>query len=293
MTEEVLVNGQLVPNEWPFRIDLLPRTALFADDRYQRPPNQVFVQKLVEEFDPTLVATLDVSVRSDGRYAILDGLQRHSAMEKMQMEYVWCAVYEGMDVAAEANFFYRRNKNRRTVHPYYQFRAMLVMGDADARQIDKIVKREKFKLNINAGPENHISAVRAVESAYGYSSLARKESLTPTLRVIRKSMLGRKGAKDGEMIRGLARFLQPFYDQEIDWQHLEDLLADVGPMNLLGRVKDKASGTGHGKSGGYVMAREILTLYNRGVARGHKLPERMLERSATRARKKQEKEQPV
>lgn len=262
-------------NEWPFTIKLIPRELLFADPRYQRPPQELFVEKLIANFDPTLVGTLDVSEREDGKYALLDGLQRHSALAKMHYESVWCAIYKDMTIADEASFFYRRNRNRRSVHPYYQFRARVLMGETTAIGVEKVVKEQEFALHINAKPDHHISAIRAAEDVYGYSSLTRAECLTPTLRTIRSAMFGRKGAKDGNMIRGLGRFFQAYADDEINFDHLYDMLAEVGPMGVIGRVKERTVGTGGGGKGSSLMfAREIATLYNRGINR--KLPLRAI-----------------
>lgn len=261
-------------NEWPFKIELIARGSLFADLSYQRPVNPAFVEKLVETFDPTLVGTLDVSKRSDGTYAILDGLQRYEAISKMHYTHIWCAVYSDMEIKDEASFFYRRNRDRRSVHPYYQFRARVLMGERLATGVAEVVAAQGFILHINANPDNHISAIRASEDAYTYSSLTRAECLTPTLRTIKEAMFGRKGAKDGNLIRGLGRFYQSFADDELDHQHLYEVLAEIGPLNLVGRVRERVSHAGGGKGSSLGFAREIAELYNKGFHR--KLPIRQI-----------------
>jgi hypothetical protein len=270
-----IIGSDLVENTWPFEVRLLPTAQLLADPSYQRPPQQSFIAKLVGSFDETLVATLDVSDREDGSYAVLDGLQRLETLKKIGRPNVWCAVYDGMTVADEARFFYRRNRDRRSVHPFYQFRARVLMGEDRAQKIDRIVRGEGFRLNTSAAPDENITAVKATEDAYSYSSLARPESLSVTLHTIRASIFGRKGAKDGELIRGLGRFFQPFYDDELDFPHITEILQEVGPLNLIGRAKDKASGSRHGKSAGYEVARELLAIYNQERKTG-KLSARML-----------------
>jgi hypothetical protein len=279
----VLVEGNLIENPWPFTVELLPRKKLFSDSRYQRPPQEAFINRLVGKFDPTLVGTLDVSAREDGYYALLDGLQRNEVVGHFSYDYIWCAVYEGMSLADEAEFFFRRNKDRKGVHPFYQFQARVVMGERIARKIDRIVRAEDFWLHINAKPDDHISAIRAVEDAFSYSSPARKESLSPALRVIRMSIFGRQGAKDGEMIRGLARFFQPFEDEQIDLIRLRDILESTGPKNLVERAKEKQRNSGRrGSTTGYEVARELATIYNRGLQRGPKLSLRMLQPGGSR-----------
>jgi hypothetical protein len=270
-----IVGRDLVANEWPFEVRLLLISDLIADPKYQRPPQEAFIEKLVGMFDDTLVSTIDVSERADGTLAILDGLQRVETMRKLGRLTVWASVYDAMSLQDEARFFYRRNRDRRAVHAYYQFRARVLMGETQAQAIDKIARAENFRFDVNSSTDDRIGAVRAAEDAYSYSSLARSESLSAALRTIRASFYGRRQAKDAEILRGLGRFFQPFYDDEIDHEHLYSILAEVGPVNLIGRAKDSApkTVTTSLRHGG-LLAREVLTLYNRG--RSKKLSQRIL-----------------
>jgi hypothetical protein len=262
--------------EWPFIVEQADLSELFADIRYQRPPQELFIDKMVNSFDETLVGVLDVSERRNGMYAILDGLQRFEAMKKVGKTTCFVAVYEGMRLAEEAMFFYRKNKDRRTVHPFYSFRARMVAGDQKAREINRIVESEGYKLDVGAVPPDNLTAIRAVEEAYSFESAARTESLSVSLNMLRKTFYGRKGGKDGELIRGLGRFFQPFYDEEIDMAWLEDRLASQNPRTILGRAADAwFAGTHHSNP----VADEIVKLYNRGRKNG-KLNRNMLTKTS-------------
>jgi Family of unknown function (DUF6551) len=259
--------------EWPFRVELLPLDRLMVDLRYQRPPQEVFVARLIEQFDETLVGVLDISARKNGADAILDGAQRYQALMKHKTT-AWCAIYENMSLADEALFFYNKNKNRRSVHPYYQFRALLVTGDKAMEDIDRIVKSENYKLGIGAREDHVITAIRATEDAYKMSSLARPESLSPALRVMRAAFFGRKGGKEGEIIRGFGKFFQNFEDDMIDLPWLVDKMAGQNPLTLLGRADDKASTTRFNRA--YWFAKDVVDIYNRGKRAGHRLSPRMI-----------------
>jgi hypothetical protein len=254
-----------IVNNWPFTVELISLDDLIVDLRYQRPPQEVFVEKLIAEFDETLVGALDVAERKNGTHAILDGAQRYQACTKFKNA-AWCAVYKGMSLADEAMFFYKKNRNRRSVHPFYQFRALLVTGNREAMDINRIVESEDYKLGIGAGQENMLQAIRAVEDAYRMSSLARKQSLSPTLHVLRACFFGRKQGKEGELIRGLGKFFQSFGDEDVDMAWLTDILAGQNPQVLLGRAEDKAYNSRHPRM--YWMARDICEMYNRGRKTG-------------------------
>ena len=257
-------------NEWPFAVELLSLDDLLVDLKYQRPPQEVFVAKLIAEFDESLVGVLDVAERKNGTHAILDGAQRYQALLKHKQS-AWCAVYKGMSLAQEAMFFYMKNRNRRSVHPFYQFRALMVTGHKPSLAINRIVEAEGYRLGIGSGQDDILQAVRAVEDAYNMSSLARGESLSPALRIMRACFYGRKAGKEGELIRGLGRFFQNFEDDLIDLPWLIDQLAGHNPQTLLGRADDKAATTRPWHSRAYWMAKDICEIYNRGRKSGKRL----------------------
>jgi len=258
--------------DWPYTVELVGVDQLFADTRYQRPPQTVFIEKMVNSFDDTLVGVLDVASREDGMYAILDGLQRYEAMKLVGKTTAYVAVYGVMTLAEEAMFFYRKNKDRRSVHPYYSFRARMVAGDEKAIDINRIVESEGYRLEVGAIPPQNLTAIRAVEEAYSFQSAARSESLSATLNMLRRSFYGRQGGKEGELIRGLGRFFQPFYTEEIDLEWLEDRLSSENPRTIIGRGRDAwLAGTHHSNP----VADELIKLYNRGRKNG-KLNRNML-----------------
>lgn len=250
-------------SEWPFTVELHPLEEIFADERYQRPPQEAFVEKLVNAWDDTLVGVIDVSQRHDGKLAVLDGLQRLTGMAKVGKKAAWCAVYENMSIRDEALFFYRKNKDRRSVHPFYSFRARIVAGDQKAAAINRIVLENGYKLDVGAR-DNVITAIAAVEEVYGWESAARTESLSTTLRTIRAAFDVRHGSKEGDMIRGLGRLFQPFSDEEIDFELLYDIMGDLGPRVIVGKARDYIQmNPGARMSVGDVVARDVLRIYNR------------------------------
>ena len=257
-----------IKDGWPFTVELLQLKNLMVDLTYQRPPQENFVQQIVENFDEILVGTLDVAEREDGTHAILDGAQRFEALKKFKTN-VWCSVYTDMDITDEAMFFYKKNRNRRSVHPFYQFRALMVTGDKKSIAINRIVKSEGYQLGIGGIPDDTITAIRAVEDCYEMRSLQRKESLSATMHILRQCYFGRKSGKEGELIRGLGKFFQPFGEDEIDTDWLIDCLSGQNPQVLLGRAADKAQVGRQPRA--YHLAVDIVNTYNRGRKVGYRL----------------------
>lgn len=267
--------------EWPFTVELLPLDWLIVDHRYQRDPIDPFIRASVARFDPTLVGTLDVSMRSEREFAILDGLQRSNIVEQVGKKAVWCSIYRGMGVNDEAEFFVAKNRERRNMHPFYALRARKVAGDTAAKAIFKITEDTGFKLastNTKRSGEV-IVAVGALEEVHARTSLARPHgSLQPALATIQDAFGGREGATEGQILRGFGRFWQAFYDDEVQYRHLVEQLQDLGPKKLSGFATDRALNSKQPKA--YYIAQEIINAHNKGLTRHQKLSTLLLQPGA-------------
>lgn len=274
--------------DWPFTIELIPVDSLFADETYQRPVDENFVRELVMKFDERLVGTIDVSKRKGRKtLAMMDGRQRHAACGAVGKTEVYCTVYTGLSLADEARFFHHKNRDRKIIHPYYHYNARLVAGEPDALEIDRIVARHGFKLAVGGTPVEAITAIRAVEQVFGYTTTVRSNALDPTLEKMQRMWWGVKGGKDGTIIRGMGRFFATYSDEQIQWRHLEDALAAMGPLILIGRAKDHAkryAGAIGSSSMGVAITHTLVQIHNTGLPREKRLdPNQVFATSMSRA----------
>jgi hypothetical protein len=247
--------------EWPFDVGLVPLSMLLIDDTYQRPPHHEFVAREAARFDPTLVGTIDVAHRSGkgvdrdknraarGAYAILDGQQRYLMMQMIGKTACFCSIYTGMSIQDEAGFFYKKNKDRNAMKPYYSFRARKVAGDEEALDIERIVGEEKFTLGPTSNEEDVIGAINSIEQVYGMGSEHREQCLSDTLFTIREAFKGRKDCFNSTIILGLGRFWQTYADDEIQIDKLVQALQEIGPTGLLGLARDSMAIAPKGRSG--------------------------------------------
>lgn len=225
--------------DWPFTIKQVELKLLFADDTYQRPEDAAWVRTMLIGFDERLVGTIDVSTRNGGRLAIMDGRQRVAVMNQIGKATCWATIYTGMDVAAEADFFYRKNRNRKQMHAFYAFRARALSGDSTSRLIGEVVKAAGFDLGAFRSTDDTITAIRAIEDIYDFpTETTWGNALAPTLATARKCWYGRASALDGTLLRGLARFYSFFGPEELQMRHFEEALTALGPVLVLGRARD-------------------------------------------------------
>lgn len=252
--------------EWPFEVGLVYLRDLVVDHTYQRPRDERFIKQIAEAFDPTLVGTIDVNARTDGDFAVLDGQQRVGGMTEAGKTACYCSIYRDLTIEDEAGFFFRKNRDRKTMLPYYSFRARAVAGDREAITIARLVESLGYNLGEKSNEIDTIGAIRAVEAAYRFSSPFRSESLSPALRTIRASGIpgtGRKGAFDTTVITGLARFWQLYEDSEVSEPILSTLLAEVGPVNFIGLVRERQGAGARPRNQSWTAARILVEQYNR------------------------------
>lgn len=244
-------------DDWPFRVGLLSLDSLLVDT-YQRPVAWPFVRREAARFDPSLVGTIDVAQRSPSQYAILDGQQRSQIVRLVGKGTIWASIYVGLDLASEARFFLHKNRDRKIVHPYYTFRAMLIARDPDALSIDSIVTKHGYTLAIGAPTAErtaNIAAIAAVMRAYERKLPDGGDTLDPTLQVLKQSTKGRDRGQESVLIRGVSSMFVE--NPDLDRDLLTVVLAATGPDLILGRARDHKRNVGGSAEQGVVA---VLTI---------------------------------
>ncbi len=108
-------------------------------------------------------------------------------------------------------------------------------------------------------------------------SFVRPEGALPrTLETIRAAIYERDGSLEGTVIRGIGRFWRAYGDDEVDFRHLVSVLEATGPKKLLGYAQDRVTTSRNPKA--YLVADEIVRLYNGKKAKGQKLVKSFLDK---------------
>lgn len=263
---EIVNAPKPVEGDWPFRVELLSLDALMLDhENYQRPPNWPFIRQKAASYDASLVGTIDVSERRRGAFfAILDGQQRYEMTKMVGKTTLWCSIYSGLDVAAEARFFLHKNRDTRAVHPYYTYRARLTAKEPGALETEALMQKHGYKLAI-AGPgqgrEENISAVAAVEQ------VQKLGVLDDVLFLLKQTTYGLEQGQNGILIRGLGRTLS--IHRELDFDRMRKVLSEQLPTLWVQQARERARYSSG--SAEVAMTRVLQEHYNKGLGRAEKL----------------------
>jgi hypothetical protein len=140
----------------------LPLDKLIIDDRYQRTTSDARVAKMAKNFNPTQLGLLQVSMRADNVFAIVDGGHRAALLRKKGLTHALCQVHIGLTVEQEALLFSELNSKAVKPSGIRNFVALRFGGDRLVLDIHLICAGLGWKV----ADENKIGTLRSVTSLY-------------------------------------------------------------------------------------------------------------------------------
>lgn len=229
------------------------------------------VPRMVRNWNPQAAGVLLVCERDNGELALVDGLQRKTAMERLGITSWDCEIIHLDSYVAEARMFLDRN-DRTGMNSNDLFRAHLEAEDRAALALQRIVHNNGFRLAaIETGVSGHpLNAIVALQYAY------KKEALGHVLGIIKevwgnqrnpnRTTAGITQGSDGQFIKGLSNFLAIAKEQlgdVFDMNRLKDLLSGTTPGQLIGAAH-ALKATSHGDR---PLLKVLASLYNGRLGR--------------------------
>ena len=255
----------------PGVLKVLSTGILCSGSAYQRTVQEYNVDKLIREWDITLMDPLIVSFR-DGKYYIVDGQNRVCALRKMnggKDVNVICRVFSGLTYEKEAEFCYRLDKAKHRLSLAQSTTALIESGaDPVTRDIYRLLKESGFTwaLDKRTPCDHKIVATRALINAY---NLLGAYGFSRLFLLLDGTWHGDPDSLSAAMISGMALFLKT-YDVELDDHVFAQRLSVVNPAGIVSRAKADFSTSNNALRVGRV----LLEKYNNGRRGGKKLPYR-------------------
>lgn len=237
---------------------------------YQRMVDEREVNRLIRDWDDRLLEPLVVSYR-DGRFNVIDGQHRVSAMRKMnggKDVMVRCKVYSGLTYEDEAALCWKLDKAKKRLSLSQATNALAESGlDAEVTEIKRLMNCEGFTwaLGRKYSKNYEVAATRAVINAY---RLLGSEGLLRLFRLLGDTWHGDVRSLTAPVISGMALFIKT-YDAELNDRNFVKRLSAIAPEEITrrGRMDFSTSNTS------LRYARILLEKYN-GSRGGKKLPYR-------------------
>ena len=228
---------------------------MVCDSRYQRPVEEKRVTRIVDNFDPKLLGTLELSKRTNGTFAIIDGQHRFEALKAKGRKQAPALVHDGLSVQQEADLFARTNMSRKPLTPTQRFRAQVFSGDPQSVEISNIVTETGFRITTGKERAAHLGDIRAIASIERVYRRWGADHLELTLKTIAQCWFGEKSATDNSIINGMALFLDQFGGRFTPLH--QEALGRTSALTVSRRAQERALGNSGSATLGVQCADEI------------------------------------
>lgn len=247
---------------------MLPTSRLISGLGYQRKVKMSEVNRIVREWDDSLLDPLTVSFR-DGYFYLVDGQHRVQALRKRNQDrdvIALCRVYTGLTYEQEAELCVKLDKAKKRLSMAQSVSALLEAGtDPTIRQIDRLMKYEGFvwALGKCRGGDYEVTTTQAVISAY---KLLGSDAFLRLLWMLGNTWHGDPASLNATMFSGMALFIKT-YETELNDQTFVQRLSVVAPEEIVRCSKADFSTN----SKALRCAKVLLDKYNSGRRSGRKL----------------------
>ena len=203
---------------------------------YQRPVRDRKVNKLIREWDESLLDPVTVSLR-DGKLYLVDGQNRVAAMRRMNGGkdlMVTCRMHYGLTYEAEAELCWKLDHAKSRLTLAQSLTTLKESGtDAEVSTILRLMDDNGFKwaLDKMVPGEYEIRAARAVLSAY---RLLGQDAFDRLLRLLAGAWHGAPCSLKGGFISGLALFVKTYETELVDRTAIKRL-ANIDPEEVVRR----------------------------------------------------------
>lgn len=216
---------------------VVPLADLKVDNSYQRAVVNRHKQ-IVANFDPSALGIPLVGQREDGSLWIVDGLQRITALRKLNKTTVRAEVFVSRGPEHEAEVFKLVNAGRTKLTARDLFKAKLTSGDTTAWAIKHAVEAAGFKLDTSR-PTNKVTET-AWEYVIAYNTLesifksdeTKGGRITRILNLVKAAWPGDMRATNSDILGGLGSFYAQRTDI-VDDEKLARNLATTTPEKVL------------------------------------------------------------
>jgi len=182
----------------------LPVDKLIIDSSYQRNLDYSRVRSIAYNFDPIRLGIITIG-EYEGRYYIVDGMHRVSALRLLGIEKVDCAVKE-MTQSEQARYFSTQHERQRRITWADKFKADVAQGDPTATTVKRVVADCGYRMicGSNKLRPGEVSSPKTLTRIYTEYS---ETGLRDTLLFVAQAWPYEGIAGRSEILLGVAKFI--------------------------------------------------------------------------------------
>lgn len=233
-----------------------------------------------ESFNKNIFRPIDVSLRDDGKYYVVDGQHRVTMAKIRGITSLFCVVHIGLTYQEEARLFDLLNNEYKKTNPEQSFKALLEAEMPEIVDIKNIVEdiglylildaEEKKVKEKNIEKHNKIRAINALRRSY---KILGRELFERALKITKLSWDGHPDSLVRPMLNAITLFIKTYKDDIINDDEIISKFKQVPATTIYLDGKNSAART----TGGNTMkpyARELLRIYNSGRPDPERFPDK-------------------
>jgi hypothetical protein len=238
--------------------DWVPISRMFVD-KYTRPVGEAQINRMLRNgFSVNKLGMIMLSLRADGRFAILDGNHRVQAARKYGLSKMAARVFIDLSYEQEAELFEAFNTVNRP-NALDRFRARIERKELQALEIEEILQRHEMRVGLNGPALGTCQAVGGLDRAYTELGPI---GLEEVVSILHDAWGQERRAWVENMLSGMRLFWHR-YRNEVERKRLVEQLSLVTPERLLAEAG--AVTLSRSPSPGTQVGRTMLDRYNRGL----------------------------
>lgn len=242
--------------------DHVPIAKTFLPEEYGRGVDLAHVKKIVSNFDARAFDRIKVSMRDDGRFAVIDGNHRREAASILGFTEIPCVVFIDLAPEEEAELFRFFNTSKSHTALGLE-KALIAERDKGAIERRQVLKRNGLDWAFGGVHEYaHVQCAAAIRDVY------ENHGLTILADVIRVMV-------EGFGTRARRAFIQPTvagmtlfwirYRYTLTEERLLSQLHTSDALELMSRARILATANNETAAVGF--GRAVLELYNKGLSK--------------------------
>lgn len=246
---------------------------LFVDPVYQREIKNTNLKRILGKgWNEHKVGILLLSLRPDGRLAVVDGQHRLKAAGSEGVQMLECQIIslpgtEQQIQKAEAELYTALNGDR-TPNSQCELWKAQSQYDADVIAMNAVLAEFGMAVKHGRNKKAPINLLACPQAIHRINHMGGLGLLRDTMSVITTCWPNDRDARDGKVVQGLAHFLHT-NRQTVDSKHVKKALAKVSVVELMQKM------SGHQITQQWApfkaLSFAVLEAYNKGLGKTHKL----------------------
>lgn len=243
--------GYLVATMW------VALTEMFIAPYGRQPTDRKVDKMLSRGLDRDALGTISLSLRPDGRFAIIDGGHRAEAAAKSGLTHLFARVYLDLTYEQEAELYEKLGTvNRQTALD--RFRARVEAKEPTALHIQEILARHSMKVSISGPAVGSVQSIGAIDKIY--------IELGPVALDAIVGILYRAwGTTRKAWVQNMMEAMRQFWMRYSDEVNVDKLVAQLRLTSPERLMAEAGAVVVHTSSPGTLIGQTIVIHYNKGV----------------------------